>query len=135
LSASASLATVANLARFSTVHHLRRLSPPKGVILLADSDSSKISRRQLAATPRIIKKRKRFLQLAGPRCPTIICEFLTIFEDLFFFRRISDHSLIGLDNGAMLLLGGIDWGSTSFISGIWELKEDQWKRIGELDSV
>jgi hypothetical protein len=102
---------------------------------MADSDSTTINRRLLDAAPRNTRKRKRFLQLAGPRCPIFLCEFLTIFEDLFFFRRISDHSLIGLDNGAMLLLGGIDWGSTSFISGIWELKEDQWKRIGELDSV
>jgi hypothetical protein len=102
---------------------------------MADSDSTTINRRLLDAAPRNTRKRKRFLQLAGPRCPIFLCEFLTIFEDLFFFRRISHHNLIGLDNGAMLLLGGIDWGSSSFISGIWELKEDQWKRIGELDSV
>jgi len=46
--------------------------------------------------------------------------------------RISEHSLVGLDNGAMLLLGGRDWGSESFQTWIWELKEDQWIRIGEL---
>jgi len=48
--------------------------------------------------------------------------------------KISDHSLIGLDNGAMLLLGGMDWGSQSVQTGIWELKDDQWSRIGELNS-
>jgi hypothetical protein len=58
------------------------------------------------------RKRKRFGELAGLRCPTILCEFLTIFEDLFFFRKISDHNLIGLDKGAMLLLGGWDRGSS-----------------------
>jgi len=46
--------------------------------------------------------------------------------------RISSHSLVGLDNGAMLLLGGYDWGSGGAAqTGIWQLKEDQWSRIGE----
>ena len=35
----------------------------------------------------------------------------------------------------MLLLGGRDWGSSSYQTGIWELKEDQWSRIGELSKV
>jgi hypothetical protein len=127
---------------------LRRLLPPNGLMIMADSDSTTISRRLSVATQRHTRKRKRFLQLAGPRCPIFLCEFLIIFEDLFFFRIISDHSLIGLDNGAMLLLGGIDWGSddwgsssfssssvTGIETGIWELKDDQWSRIGELNSV
>merc|ERR1712071_99451 len=47
--------------------------------------------------------------------------------------QISSHSLVGLDNGAMLLLGGEDWGSRGAAqTGIWQLKEDQWSRIGEL---
>ena len=133
--ASAILATLANLARSSTAHQLRRLSPPNGLIDVADSDSTRISRRLSDATTRKMGKQKRFPRLAGPRCPTFLCEFLIIFEDLFFFRTISDHNLIGLDNGAMLLLGGLDWGSGSYISGIWELKDDQWSRIGELNSV
>merc|ERR1712127_758454 len=54
--------------------------------------------------------------------------------------RISSHSLVGLDNGAMLLLGGMDWGSGGATqTGIWQLKLDasdlftpnQWSRIGE----
>merc|ERR1712127_389684 len=46
--------------------------------------------------------------------------------------QISSHSLVGLDNGAMLLLGGYDWGSGGEAqTGIWQLKEDQWSRIGE----
>jgi hypothetical protein len=49
------------------------------------------------------------------------------------FRKIERHSLVGLDNGAMLLLGGTE--SSSFQTGIWELKEDQWSRIGELSKV
>jgi len=48
-----------------------------------------------------------------------------------FSLQISHHSLVGLDNGAMLLLGGYDWGSDSAQTGIWQLKEDQWSRIGE----
>jgi len=47
--------------------------------------------------------------------------------------RVTQHSLVGLDNGAMLLLGGTDWGSGGDVqTGIWELKEEQWSRIGEL---
>jgi hypothetical protein len=61
---------------------------------------------------------------------------LIIFEDFYVFRRISQHSLVGLDNGAMLLLGGRDNGSGGAAqTGIWELKNDQWSRIGELLKV
>jgi len=49
-----------------------------------------------------------------------------------FSLKITEHSLVGLDNGAMLLLGGYDYGSSSYQTGIWELKDDQWNRIGEL---
>jgi hypothetical protein len=138
LSASANMATLANPARSSTDHQLRRLSPPNGLMNLADSDCSRINRRLLDASPINTGKRKRFLAgLAGPRCPIFLCEFLIFFEDFNFFRRISFHSLVGLDNGAMLLLGGNDYGSGRGITqtGIWELKEDQWSRIGELSKV
>jgi hypothetical protein len=89
----------------------------------------------LDAATRNTKKRKRFHRLAGLRCPTFLCEFLIIFEDFYFFRKISQHSLVGLDNGAMLLLGGFDLGSYSIQTGIWELKDDQWSRIGKLSKV
>ena len=135
LSASAILATVSNPARSSTVHQLRRLSPPNGLMLLAVSDFTKISRRLLDATTRNTRKRKRFLRLAGLRCPTILCEFLIIFEDFYFFRKISGHSLVGLDNGAMMLLGGYDLESSSVRAGIWKLKEEKWSRIGEFSKV
>jgi len=46
--------------------------------------------------------------------------------------KIWSHSLVGLDNGAMLLLGGWDSGSRSSQTGIWQLKEEEWSRIGEL---
>jgi hypothetical protein len=105
-------------------------------MIMADSDSSKINRRLLDATTRNTRKRKRFLQLAGLRCPTFLCEFLIIFEDLYFFRKIERHSLVGLDNGAMMLLGGTDCGNGCVTqTGIWELKEDQWNRIGEFSKV
>ena len=136
MSASALLATLINPARSSTAHQLFGLSPPNGLIDMALSDSSTISRRLLDATTRSTRKRKRFLRLAGLRCPTILCEFLIIFDDFNFFRRTSSHSLVGLDNGAMLLLGGYDWGSYGAAqTGIWQLKEDQWSRIGELSMV
>jgi hypothetical protein len=89
----------------------------------------------LDATPRITEKRKRFLQLAGLRCLTILCEFFYNFVDFYFFRKISGHSLVGLENKAMLLLGGFDWGSNSEQTGIWELKEEEWRRIDELSKV
>jgi hypothetical protein len=135
LSVSAWLATFANPARFSTARQQRRLSPPNGLMNMAVSDSTTIGQRLSDATAMNIRKLKRFLRLAGLRCPTFLCEFLTIFEYLFFFRRISGHSLVGLDNGAMLLLGGIDWGSGSYQTGIWQLKREVWSRIGELSKV
>jgi len=48
--------------------------------------------------------------------------------------RPSRHSLVGLENGAMMLLGGYDWDGYPVVpqTGIWQLKEDQWNRIGEL---
>ena len=136
MSASAVLATLKNRARSSMDQQLRRLFPPNGLIEMADSDSTTIRRRVLDAATRSTRKRKRFLELAGLRCPTILCEFLIIFEDFYFFRRIERHSLVGLDNGAMLLLGGYDWGSGGASqTGIWELKDDQWSRIGEISKV
>jgi hypothetical protein len=45
--------------------------------------------------------------------------------------EISYHSLVGLDSGAMLLLGGRDNGGAAQ-TGIWQLKVGQWSRIGEL---
>jgi hypothetical protein len=94
-----------------------------------------INRRLLDAGTRSTRKRKRFLKSAGPRCPIFLCEFLIIFEDFYFFRRISTHSLVGLDNGAMLLLGGYDWGSYSVQTGIWEIQEEEWSRIGDFSKV
>ncbi|CBY13578.1 unnamed protein product [Oikopleura dioica] len=49
-------------------------------------------------------------------------------------KRISAHSLVGLENQSMLLIGGIDGGAAQFISqsGIWQLKDENWNQIGEL---
>jgi hypothetical protein len=128
------MATLEKLARFSTVHQVCRLLTPNSLIDLAISDSSKVNRRLLDASPLNTRKRKRFLQPAGLRCPTILCEIEIIFADFYFFRKISLHSLVGLENGAMLLLGGKDESSADQ-TGIWELKEDRWNRIGELLKV
>ena len=35
----------------------------------------------------------------------------------------------------MLLLGGLDWGSREYQTGIWRLQNDEWGRIGELKEV
>ena len=132
------MAKLAAPARSSTAQKLFRLSPPNGLITKAVSDSTTIGRRLLDVGTRNTRKRKRFLRLAGLRCPTTLCKFLIIFEDFYFFRKIAQHSLVGLDNGAMMLLGGIDSrGIYDQIAqtGIWELKEEEWSKIGELSKV
>ncbi|CBY13349.1 unnamed protein product [Oikopleura dioica] len=48
-------------------------------------------------------------------------------------KRISVHSLVGLENQSMLLIGGRDSGNGGARqSGIWQLKEENWNKIGEL---
>ncbi|CBY15098.1 unnamed protein product [Oikopleura dioica] len=48
-------------------------------------------------------------------------------------KRISVHSLVGLENQSLLLIGGRDWGNDGgFQSGIWQLKDENWNQIGEL---
>ncbi|CBY13455.1 unnamed protein product [Oikopleura dioica] len=48
-------------------------------------------------------------------------------------KRISEHSLVGLENQSMLLIGGVDWGNDGVIqSGIWQLKDENWNQIGDL---
>ncbi|CBY13573.1 unnamed protein product [Oikopleura dioica] len=46
-------------------------------------------------------------------------------------KRISRHSLVGLENQSMLLIGGLDSGN-DFQSGIWQLKDENWNEIGKL---
>jgi hypothetical protein len=95
LFASAILATLASLARSLMDHQLRRLSPPNGLIDMAVSDSSTINRRLSDASTvaehqqtRNTKKRKRFLRLAGPRCPTFLCEFFIILKIFTFSGKL-----------------------------------------------
>ncbi|CBY12471.1 unnamed protein product, partial [Oikopleura dioica] len=47
-----------------------------------------------------------------------------------FPERINSHSIVGLDNESMLLFGGYISGEPQ--TGIWQLKNDQWNKIGEL---
>ncbi|CBY15735.1 unnamed protein product [Oikopleura dioica] len=47
-----------------------------------------------------------------------------------FPKRINSHSIVGLDNESMLLFGGGISGNWQ--TGIWQLKNDQWNKIGEL---
>ncbi|CBY06828.1 unnamed protein product [Oikopleura dioica] len=48
-------------------------------------------------------------------------------------KLIYYHSLVGLENHSMLLIGGQDWGNDgSLQSGIWQLKDENWNQIGDL---
>ncbi|CBY14069.1 unnamed protein product, partial [Oikopleura dioica] len=48
-------------------------------------------------------------------------------------KRISEHSLVALENQSMLLIGGRDWGNDGAPqSRIWQLKDENWNQIGEL---
>ncbi|CBY12466.1 unnamed protein product [Oikopleura dioica] len=48
-------------------------------------------------------------------------------------KRISSHSLVGLENQSLLLIGGWDSGNDGAAqSGIWQLKDENWNQIGEL---
>ena len=82
-----------------------------------------------------MKRRKASLQLVGLLCPIFLCKFQTSFQVINFFSPIAFHSLVGLENGAMLLLGGQDQQSNEYQTGIWMLKDDAWSRIGELSKV
>jgi len=55
---------------------------------------------------------------------------------LTFFRRIALHSLVALENQSMLLIGGWDYGNGGAAqSGIWQLKNENWNKIGDLLQV
>ncbi|CBY23667.1 unnamed protein product [Oikopleura dioica] len=45
--------------------------------------------------------------------------------------RISSHSLVGLENQSMLLIGGYAFES-GYQTGIWQLKDKEWSRFGKL---
>ncbi|CBY12590.1 unnamed protein product [Oikopleura dioica] len=48
-------------------------------------------------------------------------------------KRISGHSLVGLENQSLLLIGGYDFvNGNARQSGIWRLKNENWNKIGEL---
>ena len=94
MSASDLLATFSNPARFSTAHQLFRLFPLTGLMLMSVSDSTIISRRLLDAWTRHTRKRKRFLRLAGQRCPTILCEFSILFMIFTFSGKFRATALL-----------------------------------------
>ncbi|CBY15693.1 unnamed protein product [Oikopleura dioica] len=49
-------------------------------------------------------------------------------------KRISRHSLVALENQSLLLIGGRDYGNDGYArqSGIWQLNDENWNKIGEL---
>ncbi|CBY16064.1 unnamed protein product, partial [Oikopleura dioica] len=77
-------------------------------------------RRLLDADPSHIKKRKRFLRLAGLRFQIIQNEFRSTISSVWKINLL-------------LLIGGRDWGNDgAFQSGILQLKDENWNQIGEL---
>ena len=52
---------------------------------------------------------------------------------LIYLRARSEHSLVGLDDNSMVLLGGRIDGI--YQTSIWQIKEDVWSKIGKLTQV
>ena len=52
-----------------------------------------------------------------------------------FLRAISRHSLVGLENQSLLLLGGYSYKKSTCLPGIWQLKDEKWNTIGRLLQV
>jgi hypothetical protein len=99
----------------------------------AVSEFTKSSQRLSETAAGNTKRRKRFQQPAGRLFPIFhreICDF-SIF---YFFSAIDSHSLVGLENESMMLLGGQD-ASNEYQTGIWNLKNGRWRQIGDLVKV
>ena len=87
----------------------------------------------------------RLLRNGTPKSGNAFCNWLDraarfsfvsfglFFKILTFSGKFRSTALS--DNGAMMLLGGWDYGSDSPQTGIWEVKESEWSRIGELSKV
>ena len=108
---------------------------PIGLIITAVLEFIAATQPASDLTTTFMKRRKASLQLVGLLCPNFLCKFQIYFQVLNFFSPITFHSLVGLENGAMLLLGGLDQQSYEMQTGIWMLKDDAWSRIGELMQV
>ena len=113
---------------------LRHLAPI-GLIITAVLELIAATQPASDVTTTDMKKQKASLQPVGPLCLIFLCKFLIYFQVFNFFSPIALHSLVGLENGAMLLLGGINQQSNQRQTGIWMLKDDAWSRIGELLQV
>ena len=98
-------------------------------MMLEDSDFIKIKQRRLDAT-RTDTKRQRLLALPDGLLYLISQSKTCFLSILNFLRATGGHSLVGLDNGAMLLIG-----SYPLSAEIWQLKDHQWSKLRDLQKV
>ena len=111
----------------------RRRSRHFSRIILADSDFTRINRPPSVLIWTNTKRLKNWRQPAGRLFQIILGKSFYSFSSSNNFRAIYGHSSIGLDDNSMLLLGG-RIGDT-YETGIWQIKEDIWSRVGELTQV
>ena len=116
--------------RLTTGRALRRPSHHLIRIILEDSDFIKIKQRRLDAT-RTDTKRQRLLALPDGLLYLITQSKTCFLSILNFLRATRGHSLVGLDNGAMLLIGGYN----PHAAQIWQLKDHQWSKLRDLQKV
>ena len=101
-------------------------------MILAVLEYTETSQRLSDATTQDTKTQKRLHLLAGPNFQISQCKNKIALYQIIF-RLINSHSIVGLDNESMLLFGGEISGDLQ--TGIWQLKNDQWNKIGELATV
>jgi hypothetical protein len=100
---------------------------------LADSDFTKTDRPPWVATRTDTRIPKYWLQPAGLLFRIIQSKTFYNFPSSNYFRALAAHSNIGLDDNSMLLLGG--YIGDAYQTGIWQIKEDVWSKVGELTQV
>lgn len=103
-------------------------------MILADLDFIRINQRPWDVTGANTRRLRHWLQPAGWLYQIIHCKILNYCWYSNYFRALNGHSLIGLDDDSMILLGGYIDGS-GYQTGIWRIKENVWSRIGELTQV
>ena len=51
------------------------------------------------------------------------------------FSNVRDHSIVGLNNGDLLTIGGYDQSEGEVIDSIWRLSKGSWTQSGKLIEV
>jgi hypothetical protein len=109
------------------LRHLTRMQ-------LADSDFTRTSRPPWVVGGTRTRRLKHWLLPDGPLFQIILSKTFYDFPWSDYFRALYGHSSIGLDDHSMLLLGGYISGS-EYQTGIWQIKEEVWSKVGELTQV